>query len=209
MILNKSKNLESKELFSSFVHRIGLSNIIAVSTLILTITTFYYQYWRVSYNVKATIIAVTPNYNGSLCATDIVFINTGNRQCSIAKLELEVNKSFKDNKYDGISVPIPCLNQTPFTINSNEVTTKQFKFGKGLLNFENSDPNIITPENADYSLVMYVVDAEGRCHKIKTFVMTTSKNKTALYDLTPLPKIVKLMPSPENWYRFSPQLPVK
>lgn len=70
---------------SAIFYRVGLANIIATGTLLLTITTFYYQFWRVSYVLNATIIALKPNYNGSELATDIIFTNSGNRQCAIVK----------------------------------------------------------------------------------------------------------------------------
>jgi hypothetical protein len=192
-----------KKIGTSF-HKIGLANIIAVGTLLLTLTTFYYQFWRVSYRSKATIIALMPNYNGAALATDVIFTNSGNRQCSIAKMSLMGKSYFKDEKYKPYSDGWGVIESTqvPFSLNPNEVISKQLLFGEGQTIPEYKipqclqDPNCLKADKIDYRLVIVIVDAEGKCHEVVSDILTTAKNDTDEFEVIRLPFILSLMPSP-------------
>lgn len=125
--------MRHNEVQETWIHKIGIANIVAISTLLLTLATFYYQFWRVSYSAKATIIALFPNYNGAALATDIIFTNSGNRQCSIARISLMSKSHFDDKRFEQYSNGwghIDCA-QVPFSINPNEVVSKQLLLERG------------------------------------------------------------------------------
>jgi hypothetical protein len=189
---------------STLFHKIGLANIIAIGTLILTLTTFYYQFWRVSYSVKATFIAFMPNYNGAAFTTDAIFTNSGNRQCSIAKMSLMGKSYFKDERYKAYSDGWSIMDsiQTPFSLSPNEVVSKQLLFGEGHIIPEYKipqclqDPNCLKADRTDYRVVVVIVDAEGKCHEVLSDILTTAKNNTDEFEVKRRPYILTLMPSP-------------
>lgn len=182
--------------------KIGLANTIASVTLLLTLVTFYYQYWKVDYAVNATILTLAPNYNGAALAMDAVFTNNGNRQCSIAKIHLIGKATYKDDAFnDGYSLS-DCL-QTPFSVGPNEVISKQLLFGEGQVIPTHKDPrclqdpNCAKPIKTQYSLAIVVIDVKGRCHEITTdVILSNDKNIDEFSIHTKLPKIIRLMPSP-------------
>lgn len=192
------------EAIRSLVHKIGLANFVAVTTLLVTIGTFYYQFWRVTYSIKATIITLMPNYNGAALATDIVFTNNGNRQCSIAKASLMSKSTFNDEKYKDYGNGYSMMDsaQVPFSINPNEVVSKQLLFGEGNTIPEYKipqclqDPNCLKADITDYQLVVVVIDGDGNCHEVVSDVLTKARNNTDEFEVARLPVILKLMPTP-------------
>lgn len=186
----------------SIFQKIGLANTIASVTLLLTLVTFYYQYWRVDYALNTTILTFAPNYNGAALAMDAVFTNNGNRQCSIAKINLIGKGTYKEEGFNN-SYSFYYCSKTPFSVSPNEVISKQLLFGEGQVIPTHKDPrclqdpNCAKPIKTEYSLAIVVIDVKGRCHEIITDVIISNDKNIDEFNIhTKLPKIIKLMPSP-------------
>jgi hypothetical protein len=197
--------LEIGKPLNSFFRKIGLANIIATCTLLLTIATFYYQYWRVAYDLNATIIALKPNCNGAELATDVIFTNNGNRQSAIVKLSMLTRTYSSEDvpKKDQGGWSLMESNEAPFSVNPNDVISKRLSFGQ-----EQTTPivpisNILNMASgkraqliSDYKFVIVVVASDGKCHEIVSDILVQNNKTTSEYDVSRLPLTLKLIPSP-------------
>lgn len=199
MVVSEMDGMKSK---NSIIQKIGLANTIASVTFLLTLVTFYYQYWRVDYALNATVLTLAPNYNGAALAIDAVFTNNGNRQCSIAKINVIGKGTYKEELFNSNSSFLEC-SQAPFSVSPNEVISKQLLFGEGQVIPTHKDPrclqdpNCAKPIKSEYRLALVVIDVKGKCHEIITDVIISNDKNIDEFNIhTKLPKIIKLMPSP-------------
>lgn len=215
MFINLERIRHLQNRISQLISKFGFNNaistfslLISIGALTITLTTFYYQFWRVNYDLKATIISICTDYKGSMCVTDVIFTNAGNKQCAVAKITLRGSNVYMDSRYNDWS-DIDCYNQTPFTVSANNVVTKRFLFGDRPFNFQykdskcSKDPNCMNPDEIVYSLSIVVVDSEGKCHEVLTPIIQTFKKSPNEYNSSRLPVITKLMPSPAKVELFT------
>lgn len=163
-----------------------------VFTVFFNIYPVYYKYD----DLKATILSASPSgHLGSLCIADIIFTNNGNRQCSVATVNLEQSIiDTKDPLLKGFFT-IPFSNQPSFTIKSNDVISKQFIIsGKGKIT-DGGFQNLNRGERREWRLVFNIIDSDGKYHIIKVPVFWNTVGEDH-FTGKKYPFVKKLLPSP-------------
>lgn len=172
--------------------------VISIVSVIFTALSFYFQHIREKYDVKATILSAYPGGSTEcLCTVDIIFINNGNQQCSMATVNLEeVIANAKDAAMKG-KIGYPFGNQLPFTLKPGDVISKQFIVaGKGKLTdfgFVNIEKGFIR----EWSVVFCIVDSRGKYHKIREPLFRNTVGEDN-YSISKFPLVVNLLPSPNE-----------
>jgi hypothetical protein len=173
------------------------SFIITIVTVLISIAglVLYIYPTLIQYNdLKATVLGVNQSFNSKLCTVDIVFINNGNQQCSIAVvylIEKNIDKTDPSNPPRG-EIFIPFSNQPSFTINSRDVISKQFTI-RGKENI--TDTGFTSLKNREWQLGFCVIDSDGKYHIIKVPVLWTTSEANHM-KIIKYPLVVKLLPSP-------------
>jgi hypothetical protein len=183
---------------------------ITISVIALSISgiSFYYQNLRINNDVKSIILGFTIENNKPYTyLTDVVFVNDGNRPCSIinvavilqntrlVKLSLPEIMDLAKNKKEGIppATMISDFRQEPFSIEPRSIVTKRLTFGFGI------PDNTFRPfgelnDILKISLIIQLVDSGGNYHKIVTVVGHKIVGENG-YSFELCPLSVRLLPS--------------
>jgi len=191
--------IKSSEAAFKSAHSARLSLYLLAAAVIVALAPFawsvYLKYHQYD-DLKATILGASP-IPGTLCTADIVFTNNGNRQCSIAAVNLIESYTVKTDANDSHTAEsiIPFSNQRSFTIKPNDVISKQFIIsGKGNIR-ECGFTGLKEGEEREWRLGFCVVDSNGKYHiiKVPVFWITVGEKDMRVIKY---PLVVKLLPSP-------------
>jgi len=169
---------------------------------------FHFQYMRKVNDLKVTILNAVPNFNNFKCVANLIFINNGNQECSIAFIKFEEqNISRYKVPFSGI-LSSKSVNPPPFTIKPNEVITKQFRAMPGNIK-PGSHGGAREGDTIEYRLAFGIVDSKGYYHKVNASVfigivgggMQVDDIK-ADFEFNKLPISIKLLPSDIEEYSF-------
>lgn len=182
--------VDNKQRFS------GAAILISVFSLLFSGATFYVQDIRKNSNVKASVISIWPySGEGTHCVADIVFVNNGNRACSIIDVKFQWCNKAEISKFKGLWVA-EFSDQSPFTIKPNEVFSKRFNMStKGQLD---SDRRANVGDRMEYALCFELVDSDGKLHRViePFFFRNAGEKEDAFNGIGLLPRTVILLPSP-------------
>lgn len=156
---------------------------ISIIAVIISVSSFYFQYIRVKNDVKAIVLGFTiENKKPYTYVSDIVFVNNGNRPCSIINAAILMQntnlsklsateiigllKSAGGNVFTGTMGND--WRQGPFTIEQKSITTKRITFGYGELPDTRFSQFGQKDEVLEFCLAVQLIDSEGNYHKIIT-----------------------------------------
>jgi hypothetical protein len=167
----------------SIVHKIGVSNIISALTLIITFSALYYQNIRISSDFKAILVSSLLYREGKF-VSDIIFVNNGNRPCSVADITVECNGKYKSS--------VPSHSGASFTVKPNDIVSKKLVFDT---EFKYAPPN---PDVNELGLSFVVIDSSGACHQVNTGALMKNGERDGVQHTGTFPKVVTLLPSPKS-----------
>lgn len=179
-----------------------LSIICTLIAIAIACISLYLQYFYKNDNVQVTIMSARPNTSSTIYKSafvaDVVFVNDGNKACSINTVYLEEEDMEDAANRLRLLISLP-LNESSFTLKPKDVVTLQLKSGteRFITDFET-----VKKDKIGFRMVFDVIDSKGDFHKIKVpiFEEVLKRNKGELEpdfkSLLNFPHMVKLLPSP-------------